>query len=228
MRITAQDTLLIVAPHPDDDCIGCGGLLALYPSQCDVVLVTDGYDEAINNLAESQLRYGEFERAMQRAGVRNSWGLHIPEHQLRQYASAFKSLELSRYTKVFVPNRYEYHADHVAVYEIIRQLLHKQKSKASLWEYEIWTTLRFPNFYLDISGVVDKKKDLILEYQSQMKSLDFVAMTLGLNAYRGLTKQMRYAEAYYCEQEERDAKRRAFRRSVSRFLKSFFHVKNEG
>lgn len=40
--IDKEDKILIVAPHPDDESIGCGGLLALYGKQCDVRLLTDG------------------------------------------------------------------------------------------------------------------------------------------------------------------------------------------
>ena len=42
INIDEKARILIVSPHPDDETIGCGGILAKYGSQCDVVVLTDG------------------------------------------------------------------------------------------------------------------------------------------------------------------------------------------
>lgn len=42
LRIKESDRILIVAPHPDDETLGCGGILAKYGEKCDVLLITDG------------------------------------------------------------------------------------------------------------------------------------------------------------------------------------------
>ena len=41
-ELNKTDKCLVIAPHPDDECIGCGGIMALYPGQCNIILVTDG------------------------------------------------------------------------------------------------------------------------------------------------------------------------------------------
>ena len=50
---------LIVAPHMDDESMGCGGLMAKYPDECHVVTVTDSGD----------VRAAEHARAMAELGV---------------------------------------------------------------------------------------------------------------------------------------------------------------
>ena len=40
--IDSEDKIAIIAPHPDDECIGVGGILSLYPELCDVFVLTDG------------------------------------------------------------------------------------------------------------------------------------------------------------------------------------------
>ncbi len=225
MKINEHDRILVVAPHPDDDCIACGGLISLYPSQCNVLLVTDGYNVDLDNLELSKRRYGEFENAMNKAGVNQYWGLHIPEHQIEANVNRFRQIDITNYTQIFVPNRYENHVDHVAVYKVIKHLLCMQGSKAKLWEYEVWTTLRFPNFYLDISNVINQKKTLIEEYSTQTINLDYVSLALGLNSYRGKTKCMDYAEAFYSEKEEKDTRFKSFKRLIKKVLKNFIYKK---
>ena len=222
MKINEQDRILVVAPHPDDDCIACGGLIALYSAQCDVLLVTDGYNPEAGNLEQSKVRYREFENAMKMAGVHHYEGLHIPEHQIEKRADELKKIDFIGYAYVFVPNRYEYHVDHVATYNAVKKQLHRQGSKALLVEYEVWSTIRFPNFYLDISSVIDKKEMLIREYKTQMENLDYVALALGLNSYRGKTKGMDYAEAFYCEQDAKASRIRSFKRRMKSLIKTAF------
>ncbi len=47
---------LVIAPHCDDESLGCGGLLAKYPSECAVVVLAKPDD----------VRRKEFEEARQR------------------------------------------------------------------------------------------------------------------------------------------------------------------
>lgn len=42
LSINNNDKILILAPHPDDECIGAGGILALFPELCNVIVLTDG------------------------------------------------------------------------------------------------------------------------------------------------------------------------------------------
>jgi len=51
-------TRMVLAPHADDESYGCGGLLAKYPEQCVVVVVTSPTPD----------RHFEFQRAMDAVG----------------------------------------------------------------------------------------------------------------------------------------------------------------
>ncbi|MBQ9375832.1 MAG: PIG-L family deacetylase [Ruminococcus sp.] len=214
-----NDRILVVSPHPDDESIGCGGLISLYAKQCDVLLVTDGYDKKLDNKVISEVRKTEFKNAMVLAGVNNSISLHIPEHSIVAFADRFATVNYSMYNYIFVPNKHEIHKDHVDVYNAIKKAIKKTKCKAELIEYEVWTTLREPNVKLDISSVVDKKTELINVYESQTKDLDYVGMILGLNSYRGKSHGCDCAEYFYSEAEYKRQKRKKFKAKIRSFIK---------
>lgn len=198
LQIKPKDRILVVSPHPDDESIGCGGLIALYHDQVDVLLVTDGYNAALDNRDASQLRQKEFIAAMETAQVHSYSMLHIPEHEILHNREKFREVDFSQYTHVFVPNRHEEHRDHVAVFKTVKSRVGKH---TRLYEYEVWTTIRKPNVLLDIAQVQEQKQDMILCHASQIKELDYCALAAGLNAYRGLTHGLKYAESYDCRAE---------------------------
>lgn len=216
INITSTDKILIVAPHPDDESIGCGGIISLYPAQTDVLLVTDGYSHELDNKEISDIRNTEFRESMKRAGVNAIEMLHIPEHDIYAEKSKLKSCDFRKYTKIFVPNRYENHEDHIAVYRLVKKYAGK---KVKLFEYEVWTTIRNPNIIVNIESVIEKKRDLISCHASQVSNLDYISLSEGLNAYRGLTHGLKYAEAFYCKRELKEERIRHFKRKINNLMR---------
>ena len=202
IKITNDTQILIISPHPDDESIGVGGFLSFYGKQCDVLLLTDGSNGKKESTVEEtdyiNTRYSEFSHACSLSGVRKTIMLNIKDGQVDRQKRTIMNIELnfSDYDFVLIPNRYENHIDHMAVYPVLKRLLRKRKAKSILIEYEVWTPLRKPDFYLDISTVANKKKAMIEVYASQNKYCDFPNKALALNSYRGMASSMDYAEAF--------------------------------
>lgn len=197
IKINRDDKILIVAPHPDDESIGMGGFLSLYGPQCDVLLVTDGrkgHKGTVEDVDEFILkRKQEVKSACQIANVHDLFFLNIEDRTTLKNKSKVKNFDISKYTYIFIPNRNETHIDHCVLYSIFKR---KLTGKQKLLEYEVWTPMSKTNMYLDISDVVEKKKEMISQHKSQLVDCDYVNRALALNYYRGMYYHCEYAEVY--------------------------------
>lgn len=235
LTIEKNAHILIVAPHPDDETVGCGGVLAQYGKQCDILLLTDGRKGTPEGGSRSEaetaaLRAEEFEAVAAFFRVRSFRALSLPDSELAANAKAVFGFDLRNYDLIFVPNRNERHPDHKAAYEMIRRMCARQRASAELIEYEVWSPIVRPNRFLDISGCMSVKCEGLAMYASQLSEIDYKALVLGLNSYRGAPHHLQYCEAYYSELADRQQKRidridslpsgvRRSMRAVKRFLR---------
>jgi len=194
---SASARILVLAPHPDDESIGCGGLLLKYRGQCDVVVLTDGRHGGLSGMDENEtvtLRKLEFERAMVYAGVKKWFFLGVEDGKLSESFAKFSELDFCGYDAIFVPAPGENHEDHACVYEFFLKL----KPQAQIFGYEVWSALGNPSHYIDITDVVEEKKRLIAFHESQTAQVDYVSKAISLNCFRGMLvyPTIQYAEAY--------------------------------
>ena len=199
LYIDSDDRILIVAPHQDDETIGCGGIMLRYGKQCDVWVVTDGqmdHEAGLTDAEFANIRNEESKKAAEIAGVRNVIFSNIPNGMTANHFSSLKSFDLKQYSCIFIPNRNEEHKEHRAVNEAVRRMVRRQHIRAQVFEYEVWAPLPYPNTFLDISDVYVEKDKMISCYESQLKVRDYHAMVRGLALYRGVLYHTDYAEGY--------------------------------
>ena len=227
LAVAEGERILIVAPHPDDETVGCGGLLALYGPQCEVLLLTDGRkggpaDGSKTEEETAEIRRAEFDAVAAFFGVTRVTALCLPDSCLRENANAISSVDLRRYDKIFIPYRLERHPDHAAANRIIRKFYKRQRSKAMLIEYEVWSPITAPNRFLDISEVMEKKLQAIRLYRSQIRELNYEALAVGLNGYRGAPHHISYCEAYYSESTAKKEQHRLRLERLPLWMRKFF------
>ncbi len=201
IEIRGTDKILIVAPHADDESIGCGGFLALYGSQCDLMLITDGRKGyTIEKYADEsrlvKIRENEFTNAAKIAHVQNVIFLRIKDGTTCKSKKVIYTQDITKYDYIFVPNRYESHADHRALLPIFRKMKKVQQAKAMLMEYEVWTPLRHPTWFLDISFVIGIKEKMIAQHESQLADINYIEKGKALSCYRGAFNNTQYTEAF--------------------------------
>lgn len=158
-RILAE-RLLVLAPHMDDETLGCGGTLYLHGRKADVhcLFATDGAGSPAPLLPwQGQLDPGLAARRREEAcaaasklglPARNLYFLELPDGRLasrrRQLEAALAEL-IARLQPAFVfaPFRYDVHPDHVALNRAIRAVLRRLASPPVLLEYFVYHRLRF-------------------------------------------------------------------------------------
>jgi LmbE family N-acetylglucosaminyl deacetylase len=202
--------LLVLAPHPDDEIFGCGGVLAqavAAGTEIHVVIVTDG--AAQGEVAD---RRAESVEAARRLGLPEPrlWGLAdrslVPDDDdLRERLSSLL-LEVKP-TVILVPSPAELHPDHralaLAVYRLLQQALigselHQAVQSSRLAAYEVSAVLR-PNLLVDVTGEWQTVISAAKAFDSQLQQLPYIEVLQGVASTRRLTlpKSVEWAEAYH-------------------------------
>lgn len=203
--------ILVLAPHPDDESLGCGGTIKLLTQAgmaVDVVFLTRGEKgldapEQQPESVHSQLahrREAEAKAACEVLGIRDvqflngiDGGLNHQPHLAQMLASL---LNAGNYHRVFAPWYGEAHPDHVATFRILQRALTEAIVQPGIWLYEVWTPLP-PTDHVPIDTTMPAKREAILKHASQLECLDYLGAFVGLAAYRALAcPPSSYAEAF--------------------------------
>lgn len=185
--IKENDKCLILAPHPDDESIGCGGIMSLYPKNFKVICLTHGDDE----------RRNEFENAMKYLNVEHEI-LNFKDKHISENYDEFSKIDFRDFNHIFIPYIYDQHNDHKAISLLLNKYLknNKLQNNLKIVFYEVWSTMNMPNYFVDISSVVENKKAAINCHVSQINDKDYATKILGLNEYRGMIKNIGFAETF--------------------------------
>ena len=199
LRSPERARLLVVAPHMDDDVIGPGGTLALHRQKGSSVSVV--FCAAGATPEQDRTRKAEARAAAEFMGFERVDWLDFPEGALSPNEAALSAKLEALVTElapeqIFCPYVADHHRDHSAVALALAAALERSRWRGEVWSYEVWSPL-WPNVAVDISSVVDVKRQAIALYASQVAGLHYVDGTLGLNRYRALRVYVDYAEAFF-------------------------------
>jgi LmbE family N-acetylglucosaminyl deacetylase len=188
---------IVVAPHPDDESLACGGLLAEACRQGlrgKVVIVSDGVGSHPNSKAYPpdrlrSLRKEEAKRAGAKLGLKpeDMLFLGLPdrfvssegEEAERAIGKIVHLVEQTGARSIFVSWRHDPHCDHEASYQIARAV-QRRAGELRLFEYVVWGHTLPPSTEVDpIDGfriqvdpeALDKKRRAIAAHRSQTTKL---------------------------------------------------------
>lgn len=214
MGLPKISSALVLAPHPDDDALGCSGSLALLNragASITIVFITNGeklYGEPSAALAEQ--RKEEAVRASELLGCERPLFLGFPDGEADSHIEGITNQLAVIITQkkpdiVFAPSPLDHHHDHIATSKAALKLL-SPSSAFKLAFYEVYSTVRFSHL-VDITEIVEEKKQVIMNYNISLskKPEVYLHAALGLNAHRSIfTQQSGYYEAFYMIDSTRD------------------------
>jgi N-acetylglucosamine malate deacetylase 1 len=200
------DRVLVLAPHPDDETIGCGGCIALLAaSGADVrVLSLSSGENLLSGVAPVEAepfdRVAELERACTILGATLAGALTLPDGELGRHQPAVTSavdtlIRAFRPEIIFVPWLLDDHPDHRALSQAVAACPGLTDT-SEIWCYEVWAALP-PNRIVDVSPWWEKKQAALASHESGFRSFDLSAhLALGRwRAIAGLSGHG-FAEAY--------------------------------
>ncbi len=191
--------VIVVAPHPDDETLGCGGALALmrllnYPVQ--VLVISDGTlshprsqkypTPALRNLREQETLSALNILRVEATAVTF---LRLPDGTISDFvASESICAACDAYLKaqlpktIFLPWRNDPHPDHRATWQLIHKAASTLPTLPRIIEYPIWdwdleqrgsvkNNAKITGWRLDITTVANSKQQAIAQYRSQTTNL---------------------------------------------------------
>lgn len=192
---------LIIAPHPDDESLGCGGTIAILTEkgiEVNIVFVSDGSMSHPNSKKYPEkklalLRENEAMDALKILGVpqKNCTFLKLKDGSVPTMGQdgfhgavdlMVKEIVKTRPQTILVPWQKDPHVDHRASWKIVDEALRKTNIKVGVKQYFIWIWALAKNgdlphapntkwYKIDIQNVLHIKQKAIKAHVSQTSNL---------------------------------------------------------
>ncbi|HUR29623.1 MAG TPA: PIG-L family deacetylase [Planctomycetota bacterium] len=171
---TVSGRVLVFAAHPDDEVLGCGGLIALcaeHGARVRVLIATDGAAGLTGQERANcaRLRADESRRAGMRLDVADFVLADLPDGRLGQEWGLTERLarEIEEFEPdwVLAPSPLELHADHVALASAAAAALARRPAQRALL-YGVNTPV-LATVLFDVSSASARKRDALLEFTTQ-------------------------------------------------------------
>ena len=210
---------LVIAPHPDDETLACGGALLRRKSEGAEIawLIVTGISEARGwSIEQVHKRDEEIQQVTELLGFNVVYNLRLPTTQLDQLpisdlinkiSTVFKSFQPN---EVFLPSQCDVHTDHRIVYDAavactkwfrypsVKRVLSYQTISET--EFGLDTNCIFqPNVFIDIGPFLEDKLEVMKIYQSELGDFPFprsIEAVRALAIFHGSTSGFKAAEAF--------------------------------
>jgi N-acetylglucosamine malate deacetylase 1 len=219
-----RTSVAVIAAHPDDEVLGCGGTLARHASLGDIVhilFLADGVTSRGNaDGSNSEVRLQSAKLAAEILGAQPPSTLALPDNKL----DALPLLEIVQGVEAFMADKkptivYTHHGgdlniDHRIAHQSTMTAARPQSGSSvrSIYSFETpssteWATPAIghpfvPNHFVDIGDYLSVKHDALLQYDEEIRTFPHarsVEAVEALQKWRGASVGLHAAEAFICE-----------------------------
>jgi LmbE family N-acetylglucosaminyl deacetylase len=218
--------ILVIAPHPDDETLGCGGSLLKHKSNGDSLswlVATRGYEPqwSAELLEQKEREIGAVAAAY---GFDNTFRLNFPTIKLDQtpldeiIVAIRNSITDCKPDCVYLNHAGDVHSDHRVLFEATMSVLKPFSSGKhgvkKILSYEVFSSTDaapvgaarafLPNVFTDVTEFLEKKLEIMGLYESELQASPLPRALDSLRALarvRGATIGVEYAEAFMLVRE---------------------------
>ena len=211
--------VLILAPHPDDEVLGCGGIIKKFTEHrvmVNVLIMTRGKkgvysDERIENVRQ------EARNAHKLLGVESTVFLDFPAPDLDTVPISELSVAISNEINklkpdtIFIPHRGDIHHDHKAVFTaslvaarpvnnyVVKRIYSYETLSETEWAAPFGDDAFIPDYFVNVSDEFSFKLEAMKCFKSQIREFPnprSLKAIESLAQFRGSTVGYDYAEAF--------------------------------
>tara|TARA_R110002050_G_scaffold270114_2_gene413075 strand:+ start:26008 stop:26685 length:678 start_codon:yes stop_codon:yes gene_type:complete len=222
--------VLVVAPHCDDEVLGCGGVIKKRAEAGDevyVLMITNGHIGApeLFKAEDTAQNRVEAQRANSLLGVKNVIFFDFPAPRLDSIPSYKLSIAISKVIKenkieiMYIPHRGDIHRDHFVTFECslvaarpinnctVKTIYSYETLSETEWAMPFQNEAFIPTVFEDITEQIDDKINSFSKYEGQVKAFPHsrsIESIKALAMHRGATVGCNYAEAFMLIREIRN------------------------
>ena len=212
--------VLVCAAHPDDEIIGCGGLIAKYSKREKVIVAIFSYgtsrawqklmqpEKRLTKEKIREIRKKECAAAAKIVGISKTYFLRAGDLRILDHKDMAKK-KIKTIIRKYKPKTIVYHSkndahiDHKSVNKIMTDVVNELRYKPKVLTYKINLAL-FKSvgnkIVVDITDSFDKKLLALKKFKSQRRALNFYIFLIRLRCLiNGLKAGCRYGEGFYEE-----------------------------
>ena len=222
-----SEKILVVAPHPDDETLGCGGTLLKHKNSGDQIswlIVTNMHSGDRWPEKQVQTRQEEIRKVTKMYGFKKTFKLDFPTTKLDSIPTNELVAKISdiildiKPSVVYLPNHCDIHTDHKITFNAVMSCCKDFRAPfiKRILMYETLSETEFapalkeygfvPNVFVDVSQYFQRKLEIFSEYASEVmasplpRSLDTLT---SLARYRGSRIGVKFAESFMLLKEVR-------------------------
>lgn len=218
--------VMVIAAHPDDEVLGCGGTIAKHVDNGEIVYIlivsegeTSRQEKRDTLKAKNKLDClkDSAVSASRKLGVKNIRLLNFPDNRLDSIdrLDLIKEIEREIYKispyLIYVHHSGDLNIDHRRIHEAVitacrpqpgncvKKLLSYEVASSTEWQVNGSGAAFEPNLFVDISGQLERKLEALKIYKSEMRDWPHsrsLKAVEHLNRWRGAQAGLKAAEAF--------------------------------